>query len=105
MVVYGVQCGENSRLSCDQIVNRVRDIFGVDVSENLTANNTPENIEILNGEPGMYSVSVCNMLICNMLMYYAFVYIVWTMCNLILCGFTHSFMHASLIIKHPLPSP
>ncbi len=96
MVVYGVQCGENSRLSCDQIVNRVRDIFGVDVSENLTANYTPENIEILNGEPGMYSV------VCNMVMYYAFVYIVWTMCNLILCGF---FMHASLIIKHPLPSP
>lgn len=51
MAVYGVKCEEGVQMSCDQIVNRVKEIFGVDVSENITANNTPQNANTLsNGE-------------------------------------------------------
>ncbi len=55
MVVYGVECMEGVQMSCDQIANRVQEIFGIDVSENLTACFTWENAnDTSNGETSKY---------------------------------------------------
>ncbi len=62
MIVYGIKCEEGVQMSCTQIVNRVREVFEVDVSENITANRAPddETGQLSNGETSMFEcVCVC----------------------------------------------